>query len=499
MRYLRKISVILIVSIIALQWSVADELIIQHITVISPQLKQPLANASVRIRDDRIAEVTTDKLQNVATGAMILDGAGRYIIPGLMDSHIHTSVIPGLGFSGYGYAKAFPELSNLYEDQLPRSLLYFGVTQVIDVASIPATLERFENQSLRPDIFYCGAAPTLGGYPMLLLGQDLALEDFPYFIIDPDAATEISLPDTINPAEHTPQAVVKRMHEDGARCVKIFVEDGFGPQSHWPVPDTKIIKQLTAQAHELGMPVLAHANALGMQQKALAGGIDVLAHGLWNWGQDRDAEGLPESIRQHLDLVIQNQIGFQPTLRVLDGVQDLFEETTLSNPVLTKTVPGALLDWYRTEEGQWFKNEMVTERFGGLPDQKIAAILTGPTSQGERVLQYLAAQNYPLLLASDLPANPGYGNQPGLSTYQELEHMASLGVPMTALFEAATINNAKAFGLDKQYGTIEEGKIANLLLLSENPLENVKAYRKIDKIILHGKVIDRESLVAPSK
>jgi imidazolonepropionase-like amidohydrolase len=74
--------------------------------------------------------------------------------------------------------------------------------------------------------------------------------------------------------------------------------------------------------------------------------------------------------------------------------------------------------------------------------------------------------------------------------------MAQSGIPLPAIFRAATINNARQFGLAKDYGTIEAGKVANLLLLTENPLETVRAYTSIDRIILRGDVIKRESLAA---
>jgi len=69
-------------------------------------------------------------------------------------------------------------------------------------------------------------------------------------------------------------------------------------------------------------------------------------------------------------------------------------------------------------------------------------------------------------------------------------------VPLPAIFRAATINNARQFGLDKDYGTVEPGKTANLLLLTGNPLETMRAWSQIEKVILHGEVIERETLAA---
>jgi imidazolonepropionase-like amidohydrolase len=77
--------------------------------------------------------------------------------------------------------------------------------------------------------------------------------------------------------------------------------------------------------------------------------------------------------------------------------------------------------------------------------------------------------------------------------------MAQSGIPLPTIFRAATLNNAKQFGLDKDYGTVEPGKKANLLLLTGNPLESMRAWAQIEKVILHGEVIERESMAANKK
>jgi hypothetical protein len=62
--------------------------------------------------------------------------------------------------------------------------------------------------------------------------------------------------------------------------------------------------------------------------------VDVLAHGLWNWNQYSRQEGMPEAISQHLDAVHAAGIGFQPTLRVMDSMQELYIPDNLDNPAL---------------------------------------------------------------------------------------------------------------------------------------------------------------------
>ena len=85
---------------------------------------------------------------------------------------------------------------------------------------------------------------------------------------------------------------------------------------------------------------------------------------------------------------------------------------------------------------------------------------------------------------------------PGYDTYKEMRTMAQIGIPLQAIFAAATINNARSLRLDKDYGTIERGKVANLVLLDANPLASIDAWTKIDQVILRGEPIERESLAA---
>jgi imidazolonepropionase-like amidohydrolase len=159
-------------------------------------------------------------------------------------------------------------------------------------------------------------------------------------------------------------------------------------------------------------------------------------------------------------------------------------------------VPAELLDWYRTAPAQEFKQELKQEDFDQLPDEQIVEIINGPISRSERTVRYLAEIGHDLLKASDHTATPGHAKHPGLSSYQELVHMAAIGVPLSEVFAAATINNAEMFGLADRYGSIEAGKKANLLLLAANPLETVTAYDQINWVILGGRAIARNSLAA---
>ncbi len=75
-----------------------------------------------------------------------------------------------------------------------------------------------------------------------------------------------------------------------------------------------------------------------------------------------------------------------------------------------------------------------------------------------------------------------------------MKAMVIAGLSLEEVLAAATINNAKQFNIDKDYGSVEEGKIANLLLLKNNPLVSIESWDSIETIFLHGKPIARGEL-----
>lgn len=472
------------------------DLIIRNVTIISPELSEAQENQTVRIRNDRIVSVNSVQsagLANTTESAedVVLDGTGRYLIPGLMDSHLHSSVIPGLGFVGGKQTKAHPDMHRAYIEQFPKSLLYHGITQFVDPAPVMAGLERVLSSALRPDVFHCGPVIVRGGYPMNELGPYAIAHQFPYLIEPGDSFSS-------GKTEQTPQSIVESMQARGNICIKLFFENGFGPRSDLPMPSQAAFKKLIDAARNAGLIVVGHANAFDMQQLAVDAGVDVLGHGVWNWGSYESASGVPEPIANHLDTVVDRKISYQPTLRVIDGVQALFEPNTLSDPQLEHVVAPTLLSWYNNPDAQWFKTMLLEDEdeFGGLPDQVIHRIMAEVANKGERALSYLVEKGHPVLLASDHPAHPGHANHPGYSSYLELTHLAKLGIPLDKILAGATLNNAQAFGLSDDYGTVEVGKMANLLLLTESPLDTVEAYNQIETIILHGQAVVRESLSA---
>ena len=107
---------------------------------------------------------------------------------------------------------------------------------------------------------------------------------------------------------------------------------------------------------------------------------------------------------------------------------------------------------------------------------------------GRLALKLFGADSFDLLIV-DI-------NLPGLNGYLEMRRWIDAGVTPRRLFVAATIANARAFGLERELGTIEPGKRANLLLLARDPLKSVEAWDSIETVIVGGRAVARAELSA---
>ena len=107
----------------------------------------------------------------------------------------------------------------------------------------------------------------------------------------------------------------------------------------------------------------------------------------------------------------------------------------------------------------------------------------------------MSAAGVHLILGSDTPSGEGVGNPPGLNGRLELQQWAEAGMSLSRILRAATLDNATAFGLARELGSIEVGKRADMLLLAQNPLESIWAYDSIDTVFLNGEPIPRARLL----
>jgi imidazolonepropionase-like amidohydrolase len=472
----------------------AERTWITDVTIVSPENLDRVSKGSVLIEDGRIVSVARNRVAKSPAGAKVVSGKGQFLVPGLIDSHVHLASVPGMIPN---QASGKEGMVKEYFRQLPRSYLYYGYTTLVDLAVIDASvLEDFRKAPLHPDVFDCGQPVVFAnGYPMSFTPPELRFKRFPNFIYDPKQAS--SIPAEYKPEDHTPAACVARVKESGAICVKTFFEHGFARDKNLPVMSPEILADIHKSAAEAGLALLVHANSFEAQQFAIDGNADVLVHGMWHWGKRDNEAGLPTEIRKLLDVVVERGIGYQPTIQVLDGERVYFDSGYLKGKAIPKVVPASLLAWFNTAEGKWFKEEI------GAGDVTDAVMLEsfeqGPIRRDRQVAGYLARKNANFLFGTDTPSGPTYGNLPGLNGYLEMKQLEKAGLSLAQIFRAATINNARQFRIDAQVGTIEPGKIANLVLMKQSPLVSLAAYDSITAVWIHGTRIARDELAADKR
>src|SRR5262249_48665748 len=129
---------------------------ITDVTIVSPEHLDQIAQGNVLIEDGRIVSVDRNKGTKRPAKAAVVSGKGKFLIPGLIDSHVHLASIPGMQMA-FDPAAAKPTMVTEYYAQLPRSYLYFGYTTLIDLAVIDnRVLEDFRRAPLHPDLYDCG-------------------------------------------------------------------------------------------------------------------------------------------------------------------------------------------------------------------------------------------------------------------------------------------------------------------------------------------------------
>jgi imidazolonepropionase-like amidohydrolase len=466
---------------------------ITDVTIVSPENLDHIGKGSVLIENGLIVSVERKKGAKKPAGATVVSGKGQFLIPGLIDSHVHLASVPGMSFDP---ASRKAEIVKEYFKQLPRSYLYYGYTTVVDLAVIDhKVLEDFRQAPLHPDLYDCGESLVFAnGYPMSFAPPQVRFKYFPNFIYDPQQAS--SIPSEYKPEDHTPAVAVGRVKSSGGICVKTYFERGFAQDRNLPVMGADVFADIRKAATQAGLVLMMHGNSFEAQKFAVEGNVDVVAHGMWHWGDlDRKTE-LPSEITKLLDQIVEKKIGYQPTIQVLQGELAYFDPEYLKMKAIPKVIPKEMLEWFNSPEGKWFKKEIADDN---TPDATMLKEYDrGPLRRVRQVVAYLASKDADFLFGTDTPSSPTYGNLPGLNGYLEMQQLQQAGLSLAQIFRAATISNARMFKLDSQLGTIEPGKIANLILLKKSPLESLDAYDSIATVWVHGKPVSRETLAVNS-
>lgn len=412
-------------------------LLIEDVTLIDGTGRPAVEHAWVLVSGDRIERVSRQRID--APGATRVDGRGKWLIPGLMDMHIHLE-----GGRGRGGANDTAGVSALH------GFLYAGFTSVFDAgndADFIFDLRRRERagELVAPRIFATGALVTVpgghGGGP----GSTL-VESWPEAIpaLDRHIARQ---PD-----------MVKLTYD----------EHGWGTRPLIPLLPPDLMARVGSYFNEHGIRTTVHISHEFRAREAIAAGINTLAHPII---QGPVSEGF-------VKLMAATNTPMVSTLTIGEGYSRLVEHPEfLDRPIYRDTWDAARIARLKTE---------TREAYAARAWTTWMKIMT-PIAQEN--LRLISAAGGVVVLGSDQSA--------GAQSHRELELMVAGGIPAIEAIRIGTLNAAVFLGRDRELGSVEEGKLADLVLLNADPVADISNAQNIAMVIKGGAVIDRTTLGLP--
>lgn len=235
-------------------------------------------------------------------------------------------------------------------------------------------------------------------------------------------------------------------------------------------------KRIVEAAHAMGMPVTSHE-----LYPAVAYGVDGVEHirGTSRRGYSPKITALSRSYSDVVDLLTASKMTLTPTIGIQGAfrLQTLRDPSWIDDPRIQKLYPPAVPD-------RWREPTRTTASPAALEEAQRAV-----TPQ-ERTILRIARGGGRITAGTDAPINPY-----GLSLLMELESYASAGLTPAETLRTATTVSADAMGVAADIGSIEPGKLADMTFIDGNPLGDIRALRRVSRVMKNGTVYDRDRLL----
>jgi imidazolonepropionase-like amidohydrolase len=439
-----------------------------HVTVIDPASATVYPDSTVIVNHSKIDVVGPSSTTPIPPGAQIIDAAGKFLLPGLVDMHIHLT---GAGEPTGSREFIFP------------LLVANGITTVRDMGGQISFLKQLRKEvdshkRLGPRIFFTG--PYFDGDPPSFQPA-IVIRDYPEATravaqLKSDGVDFIKVQSRLQPQGFF--SIARASHENGMRFV-----------GHVPDSISSAAASDAGQAsieHLTGVLLSCSSREDELRQRQLAssplnGTLTQSQERMRAWQENLLTSYSEQKAAALFKKFAENRTAQVPTLPLLLHLAFLTPETNRTSDPQMKYIPGNL----RTTWAQG--------RLESLANQTEADVIL----RKQFALKSLALVNdmyhsgVSLMAGTDSAAPNVF---PGFSLHEDVWYMVQAGLsPMQAL-QAATSTPARFLGFANQQGAIASGQRADLLLLDANPLDEIHNTQKIRAVVLNGKFLDRAAL-----
>jgi imidazolonepropionase-like amidohydrolase len=439
MKYRALFALALLLPLLA---GAADRVIIDHVTVIEGTGRAPQPDMAVVIDGARIAAVTPSQLAGSEQGRRI-DARGKYLIPGLMDVHIHLR------------GAAQPSGPNVKWDEASRSealaalasYLYSGVTTVFDAGNrkeliLPLRAEERAGKILAPRIFATGNALTYPG----------------------SHGDRISI--GISDFEKDKALLDAHIVEQQPDMVKLMMdEEGWGSRPMITLLTADLAEKIVRYYNQHGIRTTVHVSNEFRALEGIFAGVDTLAHPVIQ-GPVSDS---------FVRLMAAKKLPFASTLTIGENYSRLAEHPEyLDEPLYAASLSSDERNRLKTETRAEYRSRMWT------------AWMKIMTPVAQESIRKIHAAGGVVACGTDQSSGP--------AVHRELELLAAAGIAPLDVIRIATYNSAVFLGKADQLGSVQPGRLADLVVLNADPGVSVDNVKAIAFVMKNGEIVDESKL-----
>lgn len=439
---------------------------ITEVNVIDVKEGEILENQSIIITNDRITGLAPADSLAIPNHATTIDGRDKYLIPGLWDMHTHIT----------------DQLNVPFEDRkaIITLLVVHGITGIRDMGSALSQINRLRNLKINRQIIA----------PEIVAAGPYVDDDPPVWPNSVSVQTDTEAREAVNMLNQKQGVDFIKVYGKLNREAYFAIAEeanrlGIPFAGHLPVGVS------FNEAIEVGQRSFEHGDSITylctdqaseLQKKVLAAGNpesrdpETLKAWLIYSGMDKGimASFDPSECSDLLNEIAQKNIWITPTLTVFNGF-NLFKDSTHTDERFKFLPPAYKEKW----------NNRIAP-----PD----SIVNSQDFFESRlhIIKALQKSGVSLLAGTDMPDLPF--TFPGSSLHDELSLMVQAGLTPDEALKAATLNPAKYLARDYELGTVAVERMADLVLLDDNPLEDIENIRNINAVVIRGQLLDRAAL-----